>query len=506
MYIYIQLSQTLHKLVYPKLILAFLLISLLLTLNSNELYANPPTISENMDLFIEDVLQQFSIPGASIGVVQGGKIVYKKTYGFRDVAQKLPVTFDTQFALGSCTKAFTALICAQLAEEGRFDLDEKVTQYIPEFRFENLTIRDLIAHRTGVPRNDPIWFYYNLSQQEVVKILDNLEGLEELTQSYQYNNYMYSVLGILIERITGQSWESNVALRIFEPLAMDCSTAELKTLKLAQDHALPYAETNNIVTQIPFREMYAIRPAGGLFSSLNDVLSWLNYHLSQNKSEALLSKDLLSETHKGQIEFINPVNSEKAQYALGWLISDCQGHENIWHDGLIDGFYSKISFFPEDSMGFVILVNNSSSGYFAATYIGNYISEQYLGLNLSDCQQKLLKQRKALKTHIESQKFQDSKLSNPTPYLGSYSHPAYGDIYIKQKESFLELTYGHSSMILYPECSDRFALKVTPLEIFGFPSKLEVSFKRSRDHEISSLEVPFEAMRGAKPITFVKSH
>ena len=142
------------------------------------------------------------------------------------MTSKLPVTPKTLFAIGSCTKAFTTFVMGTLVDEGKLDWDTPVRTYIPEIRFydrvatELITPRDLVTHRSGLPRHDLVWYNATLSRKEIVERLPYLEPSESFRSKFQYNNIMFMTAGYLVDRLTGQPWEEAVRQRIFEPLGM----------------------------------------------------------------------------------------------------------------------------------------------------------------------------------------------------------------------------------------------------------------------------------------------
>lgn len=163
------------------------------------------------------------------GVIVGGKIILSKGYGYRDLTLKLPVTEDTVFGIGSCTKAFTAFILGQLVDEKIISWDDSIVKYIPELCLwdkcttQSTTVRDLLAHRTGFSGHDFLAFNIHLSRKDLVERLQYLEPIDSFRNSYHYSNIMYALAGHLIERVTGMTWEVVVNEKILKPLMMNNS-------------------------------------------------------------------------------------------------------------------------------------------------------------------------------------------------------------------------------------------------------------------------------------------
>jgi CubicO group peptidase (beta-lactamase class C family) len=170
---------------------------------------------------INKILKDNHAAGVAVAVVEKNKVIFAKGFGYRDVENKLPVTANTQFAIGSCTKAFTASVLGILQKEKSIDFDKPVTTYLPDLKFytsdltNHITLRDMMSHRTGLPRHDLSWYIAPDTRDNLVKRIQYMEPSAELRQTWQYNNFMYLLQGVVGEKLTGKSWEENVASKIF---------------------------------------------------------------------------------------------------------------------------------------------------------------------------------------------------------------------------------------------------------------------------------------------------
>jgi CubicO group peptidase (beta-lactamase class C family) len=193
-----------------------------LLLSVHFLFAQAPADPrlKGLDTLVNRVLKEWHAPGVSIAVVEKNKVIYTGGFGYRDVNKKLPVTQTTLFAIGSCTKAFTASMLGMLQNEGKVDIEKPVRNYLPELRFYNdylndhVTLHDMMCHRTGLPRHDLSWYGSTASRAELLKRIQFLEPTAELREKWQYNNFMFMAQGMVIEKITGKSWEENIKERI----------------------------------------------------------------------------------------------------------------------------------------------------------------------------------------------------------------------------------------------------------------------------------------------------
>ena len=313
---------------------------------------------------VRRVMARDQIPGVAVGVVERGRLVFARGFGYRDVAAHLPVTPDTLFPLGSCSKAFTATAIALLADEGRIALDAPVRTYLSDFALEDpvasatLTTRDLLTHRSGLPRHDLFWYQAPYSRDELYHRLRFLEPRGLPHTQWRYNSLMFVVAGRIVEKVTGESWESFVRSRILVPLDMRRTLLSAEAMEADSDHAVPYALRDGSVERIPMlKRLDAIAPAGAVQTSVNDLARWLTFHAT--RSPALLGEVMWSELHRPQAEMPPPTEPEVQHryYALGWIHESYRGHPLVVHNGAIDGFTVHLGFLPETGQGLVILMN-----------------------------------------------------------------------------------------------------------------------------------------------------
>jgi CubicO group peptidase (beta-lactamase class C family) len=182
--------------------------------------------------FIEGVRSRWNVPGVSVAVVKDGEVIMGEGFGYRDLDRRLPVTTKTIFAIGSSTKAFTTMTFATLVDEGKLDWETPVRSYLPWFAMhdqmatERMTPRDLVTHRSGLPRYDHLWYNNTTStRRDLVRRLRYLAPSADLRTVFQYQNLMYLTAGYLAGEIAGNDWETLVRERIFEPLGMTARTS-----------------------------------------------------------------------------------------------------------------------------------------------------------------------------------------------------------------------------------------------------------------------------------------
>ena len=365
----------------------------LLLLPAVKSFTQPPTDPrlKGLDTFALRLLKEWDAPGVSIAVVEKNKVIYTGGFGYRDFEKKLPVTENTLFAIGSCTKAFTASMLGMLEKEGKINIDKPVRDYLPELVFKNdytnkhATLRDMMCHRTGLPRHDYSWYGSTASRNELLERVRYQEPTYELRERYQYNNFMFMAQGIVIEKITGKSWEENIQERIFKPLGMSKTNVSVIEMEKSADRSLAYTSVNKKIKAIPYRNIDAIGPAGSINSCAKDMANWLITWINDGKFNG---KEIIPSSYRVQAitSQISPggglPGSENPDlhmsgYGLAWGVSSYRGHYRVEHSGGIDGFITSTSFFPSDSIGIFVVSNQGTP----TTSIRNFIADRMLKLS-----------------------------------------------------------------------------------------------------------------------------
>ena len=309
---------------------------------------------------LQQILKDWNAPGFAVAVVQKDKVIYAKGFGYRDVEKKLPVTPNTLFAIGSCTKAFTASLIGLLDQEKKVELDKPVHNYLPGLAFYNdaltdqVTLRDMMTHRTGLPRHDLSWYFFDTpSRDSLLQRIRYMEPSAGLRNTWQYNNWMYMLQGMVVEKITGKTWEQNIAEKIFQPLGMTRSNFSVKQLAADADAATGYGLKNDsIIQRLPYYDINGMGPAGSINSSVNEMANWLNtwIHAGKFNGSEILPEPFTRTAMSSQM-VIAPAVPDSANpdiyfsnYGLGWFLSSYRGHYRVEHGGNIDGFSASTAF------------------------------------------------------------------------------------------------------------------------------------------------------------------
>lgn len=460
----------------------------------------------NYSDFINPELEKWKVPGIAVAVVKDGEVIHSEGYGYRDVAQSLPVTSDTIFAIGSSTKAFTAASVAAMVDDGKLEWDKPVRDTLPTFRLhdpfatERMTPRDLLCHRSGLPRHDLMWYNSKFTREEIISRLPHLLPSKDFRTNFQYQNLMYLTAGYLVGLVAGTTWEAVVQERIFKPLGMVHSQFSVDESQQAPDFALPYREHKDEVTQIPFRNITTIGPAGSINSNLKDMAHWAAFQLTDGKfnDQQVLTEASLKQLHASQMVIEDPMWGERfgsslINYALGWFVQVYRGETLIHHGGNIDGFSALVSFMPGQKAAVIALTNMNGSPLPMIASFNVY--DRLLGLEHKDWSGEFKQFYDKMKAQMEKGKEESASNRKPNTqpshpleaYVGEYEHPGYGVIAITQGEKGLQLAYNDLPMPMEHYHYDTFEAKMEQFE-----QSLKVSFFIDALGNIGSLALQLE--------------
>jgi CubicO group peptidase (beta-lactamase class C family) len=460
---------------------------------------------QGFDDFVDSIMRDWKVPGLAISVVKDGEVIFSQGFGKRDVDGGLEVTPQTLFPIASCTKAFTTTSMAILADEGKLDWDTPVKHYLPTFKLydlfasEHITPRDLVTHRSGLPRHDLMWYNSSSTRQELFDRLQFLEPNKDLRAVLQYQNLMYMVAGYLVGQLANQSWEDFVQQRIFDPLGMSSSLFSTSDAQETADFSFPYKEEKDEVKNIPFYEgQWSIAPAGAIVSSIADMNRWVLFHLNKGKHEGeqIVSENQVIQMHGPQM--VAPITFPFAEipitsYGLGWFVEPYRGHMMAEHGGNIDGFSSLVTLLPEQNVGVVILTN--LNGVPVPNILTYSICDRLLGLDEVAWSERFQKFWTAFKEAEEKgkEKTEADRVPNAHPshslnaYAGEYEHPGYGVFTVKLQDDQLEGTFNSMTSPLKHYHYDIFELVIEK-----FDARMKVSFFTNARGDINSLSAPLE--------------
>lgn len=456
-------------------------------------------------------MQEFKVPGLALGIVQDGKLIYAKGYGVRDQESKQPVTTDTLFPIGSISKSFTTLAFAILNDEGKVDWDKPVREYLPEFQLfdpvatEHATPRDLFSHRTGLPRHDLVWYSSDFTRPEIVSRLRYLKPNKDFRSTYQYNNLTIMTMGYLEGKLTGLGWEGTIREKIFSPLGMSHSEFSVTDIEKSDNHATPYEMKKEVVTKVPFHNIDAIGPAGSINSSIADMSHYLTFQLGDGKYEGkqLVSEANLRLMHSPQTAIPDPppVFSFRElghfSYGLTWVATAYRGHNLVWHNGGIDGFYALLSMLPDDHMGVVILTNLPNQP--TPEILAYNVYDRLLGLDqvgwLARFKDEMAKGKKEEEENKKTKSSDKKPGTHPShdlkEYAGTYEHPGYGRIKIDVNGGALQVAL--NKLGPYPLAHFHYDIFEVPDDADSPAAGERFQFHMNKQGDIHSVSAALEA-------------
>lgn len=472
---------------------------------------------EGFDAVVEQSLKDYQVPGVAIAVVVDGHVIYAKGFGYRNVELKLPVTRDTMFAIGSCTKAFTTFAMGTLVEQGLMEWDQSVIDILPEFRLcdeyatTKVTMRDLLTHRTGIPRHDLAWYGSKISKEELLRRMRYLQPSFALKEKYHYGQLTYFVAGIAMERITGKPWESVVQDRILTPLGMYNTNFSVEEMQKSSNYAAPYIEKNDVLKSMPLRNLCLIGAAGAINSSVEDLTRWMQMQLAGGdyKGKSLISPTTLQELYAPQVIVPGVPESKETMlqaYGIGWLTLSYRGHYLVSHDGVSDGFTSVLGLLPNENIGIVVLCNKNMTAL--PRYLSFTALDRILGLNqldwLGEGANSIRKNKESMKENKIKENLQRKKDTLPShaieEYVGVYEHPGYGKINIELVDGKLEIHHNDLVFVLDHWHYDVFSI-IQGKQDTAIPFEgTKVTFSNRSDGDIGELSIPFEPT--TDPIVF----
>lgn len=433
----------------------FLLISTIL------LTAQPS--AEQLDAYFTKAHQDWDIPGMAIGIIQNGEIVLAKGYGVLEEGGNKPVDVNTLFAIASNTKAFISASLAQLVEEGKLNWDDPVIEHLPYFRMyddyvtQHTTVRDLLCHRAGLGTysGDVIWYKSEYPAEEIVRRIAEVPQAYDFRAGYGYSNLMFITAGEVIKAVSGQSWDEYVKSHFFDALEMRRTVTSTNDLEEMNNVASPHKPMNGKNKPIPWVNWDNMGAAGGIISSVNDMLKWVRLQIDQGryKGQPLFDIDQ-------QIDFWTPHNNYRLSsgarttypmrhfsgYGLGWGVFDYGGRFVASHSGGYDGMYSRVAIMPEEGLGIVILTNSMKG---ISNPIMYYTFDRFLGRDLRDWSAEgLSAQQRSDRNHqqrlqrIREKRVEDTQAGLPLEkYTGLYRCSMYGDIEVGMENGALTLDF-----------------------------------------------------------------
>ena len=470
---------------------------------------------------LNEILEITKSAGFAVAVVKGNEIIYSKGFGYRDYENKIPVDNNTLFAIGSSTKAFTSSILGQLRKEDKLSFDESPIKYVPDLKFFNdemnnsIVIKDLMSHRTGLPRHDWSWYVFpTYDKDSLMRRIEFQEPFTGVRKQWYYNNFMFLTQGVIAERITGKSWEENMYERLLKPLKMTRSNLSIKELRKADNVALGYEIVDEKISKMDYYRIAGMSPAGSMNSSVNEMSNWLMTWLNKGKFEGneIIPEAYINEAMSSQMVINGALPDDEfpdihmATYGYGWMLSSYKGHYRVEHGGNIDGFSADVIFFPSDSIGIVVLANQNGSS--VPSLVRNTIADRLINVESTDWI-KRYKDRKAKQEDVEEEveaapiQKKQAPQHQPKDFTGFYENLGYGQFEIIVENDSLFAVLPLWKLYLEHKHFDIYnSYKVTDEGIDTSDEGLAFNFQIDNEGEIYNLKLKIEPT--LEPLEFIR--
>ncbi len=416
--------------------------------------AQTPLQAEQVEAIVQHAHERFASIGLAVAVIQDGTVLVEVACGEQQAGT--PLTSNSLFNIASCSKAFTAASVARLVQDGKLGWDDRVIDHVPEFKLADpwisahMTIRDLLSHRCGLVTfaGDLLWYGSDYDDAEVLRRAEKLPITQRFREQFGYQNLMYMVAGMVIQRVSGQSWEDFVEQHFFTPLGMQDTRASAQRLPAGAKKAIPHIGG----VPIPDHEFVACKPAAAIYSSVHDLTAWMRMLLAGGTwdGKAMLSPASLAEMWHPSVTMSGGSGASAADfrsYGMGWFLYLERGKKLVEHDGGMPGFLSKVSLLPAEKFGFVVL-NNSNDGVLNEAIKRALLTARAGGDgkavidDLAERKKRIDQRELATTKKRESERQTGTQPSLPlAAYAGRYEDAIYGPAEIELRGEQLHLTF-----------------------------------------------------------------
>ena len=418
----------------------------------------------DFDAYAAKGVADWKVPGLAVALVQDGRVVFTKAYGVREIHKPAPATTRTLFAIGSTTKAMTAAGLAMLVDEGRLRWDDPVIRHLPAFVLSDpyltreVTVRDLVTHRAGMPNADFLWYRTQASSADILKRFALVKPETSMRSHFTYQNVMYHAAGEVLAAVSGMPWADFLRQRLFGPLGMADTSPTYGSIPVGADVAAPHDAIADTVVAIRNAPVDNVAAAGAVWSSADDMARWVAFLLNDGKvgekrllSEASLKELFTPQAIVGPDGFYPTARLTKPHfttYGLGWFQQDYDGRAVSFHTGSIDGMVAICGLLRDEKLGVVVLANRDHAELRHALMLRAF---DLFGPGAKrDWSAELLKLYAALRVEAKAKqaKLEEGRVAGTTPtlslsaYAGTYADPLYGEVTVTEEGSSLRLAQG----------------------------------------------------------------
>lgn len=443
-------------------------------------------------------------PSVSISIWDG-KDITSAASGFSRIDIGTPASPDTLYCIGSSSKAFTTTAIGILIDRGQISLDDPVRKYMPDFQMyddavaDNLTIRDILCHRSGLPRYYlSLMLNHQLTNREMVDLIADQQPKSPLRYRFGYSNYMFMLAATLVECVSGETFDRFVKTNILDPLGMDSTFIYADQIPDDDPRkSSPHEGRGKNIKSIPRMALRNSTGSGSIYSSTKDMIKWLLFQL--HGDERIISSATLSEIHRAQmiIKFGEIVPWDFPEtglfaYGLGWFIQDYYDLTLYYHDGGVRGYRSMQLFVPGKDVAVSVLTNSDATDLVFA--LGYKLADLLLELpevdwysRFKEACRSLVGGEEAFLEKLKTERNDHSSLITPSDYTGKYSHPTQGTLCIEEINGELFVNIENNPSPLFHSKNDTFILVINEV---GF--HCEMTFNRNEIGKVVNVDLPTE--------------
>lgn len=333
--------------------------------------------------FVESAQKALGVPGVSVGLIQRGKVIFSGGFGVRELGKKETVDGDTKYIIASNTKAMTTLMLAKLVDEKKFTWETKATNLLPTFKLgdaattDQVLVKHLICACTGLPRQDLEWLfeYGKQTPSAAMGTLGTMQPTSKFGELFQYSNPLAAAAGFIGGHVAfpkaelGKAYDDAMRKLVFEPLGMKDTTLDFKQGRKG-NASVPHAQDLDGKTALALavlnESVIPVRPAGGAWGSVNDVLKYVQMELAEGKlpdGKQFISKEALLARRAPQVAL-----GADASYGMGLMVDKTWGVQVVHHGGDLIGFHSDMMWLPEHGVGAVVLTNGDPGWFIRSIF------------------------------------------------------------------------------------------------------------------------------------------
>lgn len=423
-----------------------------------------------VDALVRPFMAAFETPGIGVAIVRPNLPPFLKGYGVRTLGKAGAVDTHTRFGIASNSKSFTAAALALLVEDKKIGWDDPVVKHLPEFRMydpavtQMMTVRDLLVHRSGLPLGAGDLMFFPASTHvapDVLKALPYLKPARGFRAGYDYDNILYIVAGVLIERVSGMPWDRFVATRLLAPLGMSDAVptrGQLTGDNVAGRHARlgPPIRGMGPMKVIQPDEGPMVDAAGGINASVTDIAKWLQVQMAGGRlpdgralwgpeqAKAMWTPETIVASSDGPTPE-NPTRAVTSTYALGWFVQDYRGIRMVSHSGGLSGQVTQTAMIPSRGIG-VAVFSNVEDGVSGG--IRNALLDALIGAPAFDWVSSYVGRTKKAQESALAEVSGGIDTAPPgapslplKAYAGRYRDPWYGDVVITEARGKLAIQF-----------------------------------------------------------------